>query len=278
VTNKAPDEEARTASQTASQPVDAGRWSIEGGRLLLAARWVAAALVVVILILAARLVPIRQTLYSLEDWFADLGVAGPILFAAVYAIAAVLFLPGTVFNVAAGVFFGPVWGTVSVSLGSTVGAAISFLIARYVIHDPVRRHVLKYPYFERVYNAIGQGDWKLVAILRLTPGAPYAVQNYLYGVTPIRFWPCTIATFVASLPGIFVYVYIGYVSRLGVEAAEGINPIAHLSWEIGIACTLIVLGVVAYFFLRRKARRNLDVADRRLDAKRGSSAAEGEAP
>ena len=44
---------------------------------------------------------------------------------------------------------------------------------------------------DSVDRAIGAKGWRIVFLLRLSPLVPYALSNYFYGVTAIRFWPCS---------------------------------------------------------------------------------------
>ena len=48
---------------------------------------------------------------ALETWVNEAGVLAPIVFMLIYALATVLFLPGSVITLAGGALFGPVLGT-----------------------------------------------------------------------------------------------------------------------------------------------------------------------
>ncbi|MBF0188350.1 MAG: TVP38/TMEM64 family protein, partial [Magnetococcales bacterium] len=58
----------------------------------------------------------------LEAWVGGFGAWGPIIFMLAYALAAVLFLPGSVLTVAGGALFGPLLGTIVNLTGATLGA------------------------------------------------------------------------------------------------------------------------------------------------------------
>ena len=67
----------------------------------------------ILLILVAGISPAvvyrdRFDVAARELWIQDVGIWAPLLFMAVYAVAAVLFLPGSVLTLAGGVLFGPV--------------------------------------------------------------------------------------------------------------------------------------------------------------------------
>ena len=52
--------------------------------------------------LGASFFPLSGWVKGFTDWVRQLGTVGALIFIAVYALAAVLFLPGAVFTVAAG--------------------------------------------------------------------------------------------------------------------------------------------------------------------------------
>ena len=72
---------------------------------------------------------------ALEAWVREAGPVAPLLFMLIYAVAAVLFLPGSVLTLAGGALFGPVLGTFYNLTGATLGATLAFLIARYLASD-----------------------------------------------------------------------------------------------------------------------------------------------
>lgn len=206
------------------------------------------------LVLIARRLPLGALAGSLEGWVRGLGVWGPLAYAAVYVVAVVALVPASALTIAAGAIFGPLVGTAVVSVGSTVGAALAFLIARHLARDAVARRARRYPRFAAIDRAIGEGGWKVVALLRLSPAVPFNLQNYLYGLTPIRFWPCVLTSWAAMLPGTLLYVYLGHAGRSGLEAASGGRTRTPAEWAmlgIGLAATVAVTVYVTR--LARKA-------------------------
>jgi hypothetical protein len=94
-----------------------------------------------------------------------------------------------------------------------------------------------------VDEAIGEQGWKIVALLRLSPAVPFNLQNYLYGVTAVRFWPAVLASWVAMLPGTFMYVYLGSLGR--TAAAGGTTPLEWVLRVVGLAATVVVTVYIA---------------------------------
>lgn len=72
---------------------------------------------------------------KLAQWVESAGWGGPLLFIGLYAVAALLFLPGSLLTLAGGALFGPVWGTLYNLAGATLGAALAFRVARHTGRD-----------------------------------------------------------------------------------------------------------------------------------------------
>jgi uncharacterized membrane protein YdjX (TVP38/TMEM64 family) len=117
-----------------------------------------------------------------------------------------LFLPGLPITLAGGVLFGPFWGVVYVAIGSTLGAALVFLVARYLARDWVAAKLAGTRLVSLDEKVARQG-WKIVAITRLVPVFSFSLLNYAFGLTRISFWPYLAATFVFMLPSTIAYVY-----------------------------------------------------------------------
>jgi hypothetical protein len=139
-------------------------------------RWVSLALSAVSVLLIVRRLPIGPAIQEMEGWVRDLGIWGPVVFGLIYAAAVVLMVPGSALTLAAGAIFGPLVGTMTVSLASTTGAALAFLVARYLARDAVVRQAHRHPKFDAIDRAIGENGWKIIALLRLSPAFPFGIQ------------------------------------------------------------------------------------------------------
>jgi uncharacterized membrane protein YdjX (TVP38/TMEM64 family) len=206
-------------------------------------KWIALTLVVAALIVTAHLLPVVDWLKSFNDWVGHLGPLGFVAFVAIYALATVLFVPGWPLTVGAGFTFGLVLGTVAVSLGSTIGAALAFLIARSIARKNVEAMTKKNEKFQAIDRAIGEQGWKLIFLLRLSPVIPFNVSNYVYGITAVKFWPYVLASWIGMLPGTLLYVYLGIIGKAGVEAASGGGRRSDWQWValgVGLLATIIV--------------------------------------
>ena len=203
----------------------------------------------------------RFDIAALERWIQEAGIWAPLLFMAVYAVAAVLFLPGSVLTLAGGALFGPVLGTFYNLTGATIGATLAFLIARYLVSDWVAERTggrLK-----QLINGVEGEGWRFVAFTRLVPLFPFNLLNYALGLTRIKLSHYLLATYICMLPASIAYSYLGYAGREAVGGGEGLIRKVLLA--------LALLAVVAFLpSLIGKLRRGamIDIADlkQRLDA------------
>jgi uncharacterized membrane protein YdjX (TVP38/TMEM64 family) len=163
-------------------------------------KWIALGAALMGLSAAVRDLPIAQWLSAFNEWVGGLGAWGVVIFIVVYVIATVLLVPGSALTVGAGFVFGLGWGLLAVSLGSTIGAALAFLIARFVAREKIASMARNNENFRRIDAAIGEHA-KLVFLLRLSPLIPFSLSNYFYGLTAIKFWPYVLASWIGMLPG-----------------------------------------------------------------------------
>jgi uncharacterized membrane protein YdjX (TVP38/TMEM64 family)/rhodanese-related sulfurtransferase len=177
------------------------------------------ALALLAAIAAAILYRDRFDAAALQAWVEGAGAAGPLLFMAVYALATVLFLPGSVLTLAGGALFGPVWGTLWNLTGATVGASFAFLIARYLGADWVARKAGGRA--KQLIDGVEQEGWRFVAFVRLVPLFPFNLLNYALGLTRIPFPAYVIASWLFMLPGAFAYTWLGFAGREALAGGEG---------------------------------------------------------
>ncbi len=191
-------------------------------------------------------------------WIEKQGTAGYGIYVVSYILATVLFLPGSILTIGAGLLFGVVKGSILVSIGSITGAALAFLVARYLARERIERKFGKNQKFAAIDSAIGKEGWKIVFLLRLTPLLPFNVSNYLYGLTSVAFWPYVLASWVGMIPGTILYVYIGSLGKTAAEAASGGADTGKLA--LNAVAFLATIAVTVYVTkIARKALKDVQL-------------------
>src|SRR5512140_3216646 len=98
-------------------------------------RWLLAAIALLVIAGVAATVwgfSLGLSAEALAAWIDGLGIWAPIGFVALYSVATVALIPGGIFDLVGGALFGPFLGTALDLLGGTLGAALAFLVARYL--------------------------------------------------------------------------------------------------------------------------------------------------
>ena len=168
------------------------------------------ALVVAIMVLS-KLFHLGDRLSLARDWISSLGNAAPYAFIGLYILATILALPGSAITVGAGAIFGSFWGVVYVSVASTVGATLAFLIARYLARESVSHWLEGNPKFQRLDELTRKKGGVIVALTRLIPLFPFNLLNYGFGLTHVKFSTYVLCSWLCMLPGTVLYVVGGDV-------------------------------------------------------------------
>ncbi len=143
-----------------------------------------------------------QALKAQHPW----AVAGG--FVGVYVLATALSLPGAaVLTLAGGGLFGLLWGTVLVSVASTLGATLAMLTARHVLRDAVQQRLGRQ--LADVNRGIERDGAFYLFSLRLIPALPFFAVNLLMGLTRMRTWTFVWVSQVGMLAGTLAYVNAG---------------------------------------------------------------------
>jgi uncharacterized membrane protein YdjX (TVP38/TMEM64 family) len=208
------------------------------------------------LIIAAFILPVRAWLESVLKWVEDIGYIGVAVVVAIYIIATPLFFPGSVLTLGAGFLFGVILGTITVSIGSTLGACAAFLLGRTIARDWIAAKVSQNKKFEAIDLAVGDQGLKIVLLTRLSPIFPLNLLNYGFGLTKVDFWKYALGSWLGMLPGTVMYVYFGAGLRSITEAAAG-------EVETGIAGRVffwigLVLFIGITLFITRIAQNALE--------------------
>jgi len=154
-----------------------------------------------------------------------------VVFAGVYIAVTALSLPGaTIMTLLAGAVFGLFNGTIIVSVASTIGATLAFLVSRFLLREYVQtRFSAKLVQFNQGMEK--DGVFYLFS-LRLIPVVPFFVINLVMGLTKIRTWQFFFVSQAGMLAGTIVYVNAG--SQLAdLDSLAGIlSPALILSFAL----------------------------------------------
>ena len=125
-----------------------------------------------------------------------------------YVAVASLSLPGAaILTLAGGGIFGLGWGLLLVSFASSIGATVSFLVARFVLRDSVQAKFGAR--LADINKGIARDGALYLFSLRLIPVVPFFVINLLMGLTTLRTRTFYAVSQLGMLAGTAVYVNAG---------------------------------------------------------------------
>jgi len=217
-----------------------------------------ALLLVAAIVATLAVLPVKDYLAGFLDRIESVGPWGPVLLAAAYTVACVLFVPGSILTLGAGFLFGVVWGTIAVSVGSVLGATAAFLVGRTLARGWIEGRIASYPRFQAIDRAVGEQGFRIVLLVRLSPVFPFNLLNYAFGLTKVRLWQYVLASWIGMLPGTVMYVYLGSALKSLADVAAG-SPEGGTPQTIFFVVGL-VMTIVATVVVTRVARRALDEA------------------
>jgi len=191
---------------------------------------------------------VQELLRSFQGWVVGLGPLGWLLYALVYAVCCVLFVPASILTLGAGALYGLGTGVAIVLAGATLGATLSFLLAKSILRKKIEKMTAGNAKFTALDRAIAKEGAKIVFLVRLSPVFPFTYINYAFGLTGVRTLPYVLASFVGMIPGTFAYVYLGAAAR---TAASGEVDATRKALQIGGA----VVAVVVSLFVARVAAK-----------------------
>jgi len=142
-----------------------------------------------------------------------------------------------------GFVFGKWWGILIVLTATTIGATLLYILVGFFFLDTIKEKLA--PKFSKLREFFIKNDILYFMSFRLIGGggAPYAVQNVLPILFDMPLKNYIIATFVGSMPSMFVTVALG----------SGIEKVIDQNVELSISTVLfspeIYIPIIAFFII-----------------------------
>lgn len=166
-------------------------------------------------------------------------------FVFIYTIFTVIGIPGTILTIVGGIIFGVSWGTFWSVIGATLGAIGAFWMARYLVRNPIERYFGKHPALTQFKQAVIDRPFSFVLAVRFAPISPFNIVNFLFGLTPIHWFPYSLGTFIGIIPGTFAYTWLGVSGNLALQGGD------RLPFFLTLAL-LTLLSVLPIYARRKK--------------------------
>ncbi|CEM21225.1 unnamed protein product [Vitrella brassicaformis CCMP3155] len=195
-----------------------------------------------------------------------------------YAVAAVLCVPAPLLGMSTGLLFSNyLLAVFLVSAGSLSGACLSFFLGRTFFRTSIERRIHSSPVLRALDKAVHREGLKIVFAARFV--LPYTVNNYALGVTGVKFWHFTFATWTTGIPFALTYTFIGRdVKELSEIFTAGGGSAAKDSlhtWKL----VVVVVGLVAFmsliYMLTQLAKKAMREAEAKNENEDDAATAQG---
>lgn len=143
------------------------------------------------------------------DKIRNAGAAGVLILLALQFLQVVVaIIPGEVVQLAAGLMYGPLWGTVILVAGATLSSAVVYKLV-HSLGAPFVRDMVSPQHMERFNQFQNSGKLDVVVfVLFLIPGLPKDAFTYLVPLTEMKMKDFLLITTVARTPGILGSTYV----------------------------------------------------------------------
>jgi uncharacterized membrane protein YdjX (TVP38/TMEM64 family) len=193
---------------------------------------------------------LRESITSLSRReISKAGISTPLVFILTYIALIVSLVPSAPLNVAAGILFGPVLGTLYSWIAVMIGGSICFSLAKRFGESFVRRVVKEKSEKLNHYNTVIENDgFELILLFRIIPFFPIAGFNYMFGLTKMKFKTYFWGSALGTIPGIFILTYFG-------------NTLANFSWyKVAISAGLILTMIVVSWMYKKREKEKISTA------------------
>lgn len=198
------------------------------------------------LLLMQEVVDWRLLIEEGRFWMGELAKAHPLWLISLMAIIPLFGLPMSPLMLVAGLY-GPVEGMLYAMTGLALNNTLAYFLASRWMRGLVIRVLKKRDM--KVPDVPAGEEIKIIALFRLTPGIPLPLQNYLLGMSSVRFWTYTLWSLLFQSIPVAAFVIFGgaiYEGKMGLILLAGI--------------LLVVMAIVGRLYLNAQKRKKRKVA------------------
>ena len=215
------------------------------------------AVMVVVIIAVAMLLPVKKLPTLLVEWTTDLGPWGPPVIVALYGFYSIFLVPVWPLCIGSGLGYSFIGGVTIASAGGTFGAWSAFLVGRTFGKKWIEKKVTAHPRFEAIDEAVSRKGFTIVLLTRLSPLIPWNISNYAFSLTRVPFWKYALASWIGMLPVTIMYVYIGTtIGSLSDASPENVDTgVAGKILCVGGLVATVVVTVLVTIIARNALHR-----------------------
>lgn len=188
----------------------------------------------------------RSTLLDAVSAIRELGSLGFFIYGAAFTVLALCPVPLMPLTMIGGFLMGVESGFVYLYPAAITAAILGHWFGEVFLVQHLEHFVRKSPRFEHLRSAVAQNGWRAVALNRILPFCPFAIQNYFLGAAGLRKRDQGLGTAVGILPAFLLGLYAGSL------ADDLTQALANQSTEVeGLKKGLLLLSLGALVYTLR---------------------------
>ena len=184
---------------------------------------------------------------SASEIFHSVKDLGPWTVFPIYTAALSCFIHVGLLGLAAGAMFGFLTGFLIFLNALTLSAGLVFLAARHFagVRTRLMKKINSSPRLGKIDDAVTEGGWKMVLLLRQTAVVPFAAMNYILGLSKIPFRDYILATWFGMVPGSLMLAYLGSIGGEMMFEDHRLKK-SPLEWVFSILGIVVTVGISLY--------------------------------
>jgi uncharacterized membrane protein YdjX (TVP38/TMEM64 family) len=198
---------------------------------------------IAIFVAAIGWLPVADWLRDIVIWTRDLGVAGVLVFSAVFIVIALALLPTMELYIAAGFLYGTWWGALLTTVLGVVVELLTLWLVNTRLRAWIANRVSSHPRLAALDRGISEHPFWIIQLLRISPLVPFAPLNYALALTRIPLWQRVVANVIGmglcSLPQTYIGSLLSGAGQIGAAEAppawKSIALVVGLTTAIGAA-------------------------------------------
>ena len=153
----------------------------------------------------------QLTVDGIRETMRQAGVGGFFVFVGIFCAGQLLYIPGFVFVMVAGLAYGPLWGSVASVVAANISVAVSFFIVRTIGGQPLKDLQIKRPFLQKPLDHLEDRPIHSMIVIRLFLWAIPPV-NYTLAMSGVSFRDYQIAAAIGMTPP---FVILSVAAGLG---------------------------------------------------------------
>lgn len=164
------------------------------------------------------------------------------------------FPPIFIMSLSAGALFGPIWGTVALTLGTFCGTTAAFFTARYVGRSWIEGLVKGRG--QDLYKKLSDNGFFILLPMRLIGFPPYGIIDFICGLSKMRYFDFITATMLGAIPWVILQVLLAdrvtkYTGQFDFkEPGTWFDPVL-----MGLLAAFVVMIVVTGKIVKHKQNK-----------------------